>query len=68
MRWIKDSEGDYVNLELCKRAYIEDMGLDYTERFRVYVHVDDERVSIKCYRTLLGAQKLLESWFETNEK
>lgn len=68
MKWIKESESNYVNLDLCNRVYIQDMGQDYDERFKVFAQTGIEIIRIKSYRTLLGAQKLLESWFEKDSE
>lgn len=60
MKWIKDSDGDYFNLEKAQYIYIEDKGEGWNYPYSVIADMVDRELTVKSFKTIQEAQDYLE--------
>lgn len=61
MKWIYDEDGGYVNLDSMEHIYLEDWGLEFTERYRVYACVSGREYLIRRFCVLKSAKDFRDS-------
>ncbi len=64
MKWIKDFNGDFFNLEMVSRVLILDSGPEYQERYCVTLEINSVLHTVKKYRSESGAEKYMNSIVE----
>lgn len=59
MKFIKDIEGDLVNMEKMEHIFIVDKGQDYPDRFHILAATQAHEYLLKKYRTESAANGFL---------
>jgi hypothetical protein len=61
MKWIKDIDNDYVNLDQIENIYLEDLGIAYPFRFLIKAQCVDRKFILNKFRTEYGAKAFMRT-------